>query len=109
MLSESQSAGNKYLSPASLTIEKAISNIRKDLRTGQQSMINWEHGPLAVSAVPGAGKSTGMAAAVAIAIASAFGVANAMAIETVMTIAAAMNSMKTTGLLPKTNDHRIIS
>jgi len=69
VLSESESAGNKHLSPASLTIEKAISNIRKGLRTEQQSMIDWEHGPLAVSAVPGAGKSTGMAAAVATAIA----------------------------------------
>lgn len=69
MLSESESAGSKFLSPASLPIEQAISKIRKSLRTGQQPMVDWKYGPLAVSAVPGAGKSTGMAAAVATAIA----------------------------------------
>ncbi|WP_416350947.1 ATP-dependent helicase [Rivularia sp. UHCC 0363] len=47
----------------------AIANIRNSLRSGQQQMADWTGGPLAVSAVPGAGKSTGMAAAAAIAIA----------------------------------------
>ncbi|MGD1873173.1 MAG: ATP-dependent helicase [Mastigocoleus sp.] len=47
----------------------AISQIRNRLRHGQQEMVDWKGGPLAVSAVPGAGKSTGMAAAVAVAIA----------------------------------------
>ena len=47
----------------------SIANIRNSLRIGQQPMADWEGGPLAVSAVPGAGKSTGMAAAAAIAIA----------------------------------------
>jgi DNA helicase-2/ATP-dependent DNA helicase PcrA len=47
----------------------AVNRIRNSLRLGQQQMANWESGPLAVSAVPGAGKSTGMAAAAAIAIA----------------------------------------
>jgi DNA helicase-2/ATP-dependent DNA helicase PcrA len=42
--------------------------IRQGLRTGQQALADWQGGPLAVSAVPGAGKSTGMAAAAAIAI-----------------------------------------
>ncbi|MBE9213500.1 ATP-dependent helicase [Plectonema cf. radiosum LEGE 06105] len=49
--------------------EAAIANIRNSLRCGQQQMADWKSGPLAVSAVPGAGKSTGMAAAAAIAIA----------------------------------------
>ncbi|AVH72761.1 ATP-dependent helicase [Nostoc sp. 'Lobaria pulmonaria (5183) cyanobiont'] len=43
--------------------------IRNSLRPGQQQMADWQSGPLAISAVPGAGKSTGMAAAAAIAIA----------------------------------------
>ncbi len=47
----------------------AIERIRNSLRFGQQEMVDWESGKLAVSAVPGAGKSTGMAAAAAVAIA----------------------------------------
>ena len=39
------------------------------LRPGQKSLAQWKSGPLAVSAVPGSGKSTGMAAGAAIAIA----------------------------------------
>jgi DNA helicase II / ATP-dependent DNA helicase PcrA len=49
--------------------QEAIARIRNSLRPGQQQMADWYAGPLAVSAVPGAGKSTGMAAAAAIAIA----------------------------------------
>jgi DNA helicase-2/ATP-dependent DNA helicase PcrA len=49
--------------------EAAITHIRNSLRDGQKDMADWRYGPLAVSAVPGAGKSTGMAAAAAIAIA----------------------------------------
>ncbi|ERT06217.1 uvrD/REP helicase N-terminal domain protein [Lyngbya aestuarii BL J] len=49
--------------------EAALQEIRDGLRPGQQQMADWEGGPLAVSAVPGAGKSTGMASAAAIAIA----------------------------------------
>ncbi len=56
-------------SPASLLREQAILTIRNSLRPGQQQMADWQSGPLAVSAVPGAGKSTGMAAGAAIAIA----------------------------------------
>jgi len=48
---------------------KAWHRIRNSLRPGQQQMADWQGGPLAVSAVPGAGKSTGMAAAAALAIA----------------------------------------
>ncbi|BAZ87053.1 ATP-dependent helicase [Dolichospermum compactum] len=46
-----------------------IATIRAQLRPGQTQMADWRGGALAVSAVPGAGKSTGMAAAAAIAIA----------------------------------------
>lgn len=49
--------------------EQALQQIRNRLRAGQQRMADWQGGPLAVSAVPGAGKSTGMAGAAAIAIA----------------------------------------
>ncbi|MBD2500713.1 ATP-dependent helicase [Anabaena azotica] len=51
------------------SLQAKIAEIRQTLRPGQQQMADWRSGPLAVSAVPGAGKSTGMAAAAAIAIA----------------------------------------
>ncbi|MFN3925973.1 MAG: ATP-dependent helicase [Pseudanabaenaceae cyanobacterium] len=44
-------------------------HLRAGLRAGQQAMADWQGGILAVSAVPGAGKSTGMAVATAITIA----------------------------------------
>jgi len=50
-------------------LKENIAVIRAQLRPGQTQMADWRWGPLAVSAVPGAGKSTGMAAAAAIAIA----------------------------------------
>ena len=50
-------------------LREKILAIRNGLRPGQQQMADWQSGPLAISAVPGAGKSTGMAAAAAIAIA----------------------------------------
>ncbi|MDZ8224481.1 ATP-dependent helicase [Nostoc sp. ChiVER01] len=56
-------------SPVSFLRAEAIARIRNGLRPGQQQMADWQSGPLAISAVPGAGKSTGMAAAAAIAIA----------------------------------------
>ncbi len=49
--------------------QQALQQLRNRLRPGQQQMADWQGGPLAVSAVPGAGKSTGMAAAAALAIA----------------------------------------
>jgi DNA helicase-2/ATP-dependent DNA helicase PcrA len=49
---------------------EALNQLRKTLRKGQQTMADWQGGELAVSAVPGAGKSTGMAVAAAIAIAN---------------------------------------
>lgn len=53
----------------STTQEQTIARLRASLRPGQREIADWQGGPLAVSAVPGAGKSTGMAVAAAIAIA----------------------------------------
>jgi len=50
-------------------LAQIIPQIQQGLRPGQREMAAWQGGELAVSAVPGAGKSTGMAAAVAAAIA----------------------------------------
>jgi len=50
-------------------LEAKIHNLRAKLRPGQRAMADWQGGQLAVSAVPGAGKSTGMAIAAAITIA----------------------------------------
>ncbi|MGI0494565.1 ATP-dependent helicase [Alkalinema pantanalense CENA528] len=46
-----------------------LHQLRDRLRPGQREIADWQGGQLAVSAVPGAGKSTGMAVAAAIAIA----------------------------------------
>ena len=54
-----------------VTLESAsasLDQLRNTLRKGQQTMADWEGGELAIAAVPGAGKSTGMAVAAAIAI-----------------------------------------
>ncbi|MCA6572981.1 MAG: ATP-dependent helicase [Pseudanabaena sp. M57BS1SP1A06MG] len=53
-----------------MVLSEALNELRKTLRKGQQTMADWQGGELAVSAVPGAGKSTGMAVAAAIAIAN---------------------------------------
>ena len=52
------------------SLEHRVEALRLSLRPGQREMADWRGGPLAVSAVPGAGKSYGMAAAAAIAIAT---------------------------------------
>lgn len=54
-----------------LAAERAIQiqQLTDSLRPGQRRLATWRSGPLAVSAVPGSGKSTGMAAGAAIAIA----------------------------------------
>ncbi len=57
-------------SPSS--IDNRLRDLRDRLRVGQQQMADWAGGPLAVSAVPGAGKSTGMAIATAILLARRF-------------------------------------
>ncbi|MBW4444038.1 MAG: ATP-dependent helicase [Plectolyngbya sp. WJT66-NPBG17] len=49
--------------------EKLLQTLRGTLRPGQREIADWQEGRLAVSAVPGAGKSTGMAVAAAVAIA----------------------------------------
>ncbi|MEB3117224.1 MAG: ATP-dependent helicase [Limnothrix sp.] len=49
--------------------EIAWQRLRDGLRPGQREIADWAGGPLAVSAVPGAGKSTGMARAAALTIA----------------------------------------
>lgn len=49
--------------------EKLLQTLRSTLRPGQREIADWQGGRLAVSAVPGAGKSTGMAVAAAVAIA----------------------------------------
>ena len=43
--------------------------LRRNLRPGQQNLADWNGGEMAVSAVPGAGKSHSLAIAAAIAIA----------------------------------------
>jgi DNA helicase-2/ATP-dependent DNA helicase PcrA len=51
------------------SVSESLAKLRNTLRKGQQTMADWSGGELAVAAVPGAGKSTGMAVAAAIAIA----------------------------------------
>lgn len=55
-----------------VSIDDRIQELCDRLRVGQQQMASWVGGPLAVSAVPGAGKSTGMAIAAAIVLARRF-------------------------------------
>jgi DNA helicase II / ATP-dependent DNA helicase PcrA len=50
----------------------ALQRLRRSLRPGQRRMANWRGGPLAVSAVPGSGKSTGMAIAATIQLAERY-------------------------------------
>ncbi|MCW6036331.1 ATP-dependent helicase [Spirulina subsalsa FACHB-351] len=49
--------------------EETLTQLRQGLRPGQRSLADWQGGRLAVSAVPGAGKSHSMAVGAAIAIA----------------------------------------
>ncbi|MBW4581929.1 MAG: ATP-dependent helicase [Tildeniella nuda ZEHNDER 1965/U140] len=55
--------------PATAPSYASLEQLRNTLRSGQREIALWTGGALAVSAVPGAGKSTGMAVAAAIAIA----------------------------------------
>lgn len=55
--------------PIQVQREAAQERIRNALRSGQRQMADWQGGSLAVSAVPGAGKSKGMADAAALTIA----------------------------------------
>jgi len=51
-----------------LDMQSGINNLRNYLRPDQRKMSYWQGGEMAVAAVPGAGKSTGMATLAAIAI-----------------------------------------
>lgn len=55
--------------PSQVDRLQLIQQLRNSLRPGQQEMGDWQGGLLAVSAVPGSGKSTGMAIAAALTIA----------------------------------------
>jgi DNA helicase II / ATP-dependent DNA helicase PcrA len=50
-------------------LEAELERLKKSLRTGQQGLASWRGGEMAVSAVPGAGKSHSLSVAAAIAIA----------------------------------------
>jgi len=54
------------------TWEETLQQLRSRLRPGQQRMSDWQSGALAVSAVPGSGKSTGMEIASAILLAKRY-------------------------------------
>jgi DNA helicase-2/ATP-dependent DNA helicase PcrA len=56
-------------SPEQPSRDEQLAQMRASLRPGQQSLADWQGGQLAVSAVPGAGKSHSLAVAAAIAIA----------------------------------------
>ncbi|MEL6500019.1 MAG: ATP-dependent helicase [Cyanobacteria bacterium J06623_1] len=53
----------------SLWLEGELVRLKQSLRSGQQSLANWRGGEMAVSAVPGAGKSHSLSVAAAVAIA----------------------------------------
>ena len=55
--------------PVPLSRDQLLQNLHDSLRPGQREIADWQGGRLAVSAVPGAGKSTGMAVAAVLAIA----------------------------------------
>ena len=57
-------------SPLRPDLTQALTALRQQLRPGQRDMAAWTGDALAVAAVPGSGKSTGMAAAATIAIAT---------------------------------------
>jgi DNA helicase II / ATP-dependent DNA helicase PcrA len=54
--------------PILLDRDRLLQTLHHSLRPGQREIADWQGGRLAVSAVPGSGKSTGMAAAAALAI-----------------------------------------
>ncbi|MGF1482118.1 MAG: ATP-dependent helicase [Cyanophyceae cyanobacterium] len=60
---------NPSASLAPLATYQELNELVRSLRPGQQSLANWQGGQMAVSAVPGAGKSHSLAVAAALAIA----------------------------------------
>ncbi|BAZ46048.1 UvrD/REP helicase [Chondrocystis sp. NIES-4102] len=69
MLSNFKPASNSQDPTVAEWLETQLQILRNSLRTGQQNLANWQGGEMAVSAVPGAGKSHSLAVAAAIAIA----------------------------------------
>ena len=72
MLSSSQpDTTNAKPNPAerSQWLEQELISLKNSLRRGQQGLANWRGGEMAVSAVPGAGKSHSLSVAAAVAIA----------------------------------------
>ncbi|WP_319419347.1 ATP-dependent helicase [Pleurocapsa sp. FMAR1] len=70
--SQQQSVDNSSIlnqAERSQWLEQQLQLLRSSLRTGQQGLGNWQGGEMAVSAVPGAGKSHSLSVAAAIAIA----------------------------------------
>jgi DNA helicase II / ATP-dependent DNA helicase PcrA len=57
------------LSARNDTLEEKLQRLRNSLRSGQQDLADWKGGQMAISAVPGAGKSHSLSVAAAIAIA----------------------------------------
>jgi DNA helicase II / ATP-dependent DNA helicase PcrA len=55
--------------PSPVPSPSSLATLHATLRPGQRDIAHWQGGPLAVAAVPGAGKSTGMAVAAAVTIA----------------------------------------
>ncbi|MCU0533991.1 MAG: ATP-dependent helicase [Hydrococcus sp. Prado102] len=51
------------------TLEEKLQQLRNSLRSGQRDLADWKGGQMAISAVPGAGKSHSLSVAAAIAIA----------------------------------------
>lgn len=58
--------------PTQISQAQLLERLRQGLRPGQRRMADWQGGTLAVSAVPGSGKSTGMAIAAAILLAERY-------------------------------------
>lgn len=59
---------NVVSNPLSSTLQEQLTNLRTSLREGQRCLADWRGGEMAVSAVPGAGKSHSLSVAAAIAI-----------------------------------------
>jgi DNA helicase II / ATP-dependent DNA helicase PcrA len=77
---------NQVLS--ALIQEQALQQLYDQLRPGQRTIADWQGGPLAVSAVPGAGKSTGMAIAAAILLSKRYQQASQQAVATKQDVSA---------------------
>ena len=69
MVSDQQLTNLPNRADRSQWLESQLALLRNSLRTGQQGLANWRGGEMAVSAVPGAGKSHSLSVAAAIAIA----------------------------------------